>query len=244
MKNVFRFLLALLAFTVACKSDTVSSPPPTPAVGANYMNLADNQTLIVHCKGVETEYSQTGDIVVQNNFDNDGHIAFGPLIERNGYFVHPITAFNFQGEQIGGGIVGYVGQDANTVYGLNTHNTVLGTGIQKDVSSGASWSVVPGLRGNPTVTVQRHLDTYQANGITYQDVIALSCTYNDVSVNNSGPDSSTRSEKAKGTLYFAKGGGFIYGEVESYELIDSAVYLGTVYRYKHETVSGTIVRTN
>ena len=167
-------------------------------------------------------------------------------MQRDGYFVHPIYAFNFSGQPLEHGtVVGYVGQDANTVFGLNSHSGILGTGIQKDVSVGATWNVAPNdlSRHSAQIKVAQHLDSYVVNGTPYSDVIALSGVYTDLTSRVYGTtDTSYYRETASGTLYFAKGVGFISATFDSYELLDYEVDRGFYYHYNHKTVTGTVFK--
>ncbi len=134
--------------------------------------------------------------------------------------------------------MGYIGQDSNTVFGLNTVSPIVGVGIQKDVSAGASWSVAPVdlPRHSMQMSVLQHLDNYSANGSNFSDVIALRGIYTDVSMNANGTDTSYHKETAQGTLCIARGVGFIYANVDQYELLNYQSYAGSRYGYTHRIV--------
>ncbi|MEO6939526.1 MAG: hypothetical protein ABI444_05240, partial [Candidatus Kapaibacterium sp.] len=115
--------------------------------------------------------------------------------------------------------------------------------LPKEVSSGKNW--IGETRSFPRYNVQANSEGVRDNyvnsaGQSYLNVLTVHAYYIDTMINSY----YTHSETAEVRIYFAKGIGFVGGDIIKYDYTDYQMYNGAKYYFQHKTVTGTIGRNN
>jgi hypothetical protein len=227
---------------LGCHSST-GPQAPTVYSAQDYSPFVDNQVISARVVGNKTSFSQSGNLLGIDQFDQVTTALLGPHQVLDGKIVYPVFANDLNKQPFNGGYpVGYVGVDTSGIYAFNTINPNRGTLLQGRFSTADSWTFVPSLlpRRNAQLNLVQHFDNFldTVSGHAYTNVLKIHAIYADSSV---GPNSYVR-EIGEGYFFFAYGVGFIGMQILNFEHTSYEIAGPSYYHWQHYFVTASIWR--
>ena len=257
MKLSFAFLAFLLF--ASCSNNTTpgtnnNTNTGSGQFGADYLPLTDNTVLTGHATGSVSYIDTNGNITRTDQVDRDFTSSIGFVETRSGQSVHPVYAFDADGNSSNNGNpVAFAGTLDSEVFALNEFSNPSAATILPRVLPAVGQSWTPAAAALPIqcqATLAQHLANYtDKGGTSYNDVIDVHATYFDTAGVLLFGTYQEYSPKytASADFYFANGVGLVEADVHSYESFQYFYDYNTGKLDElgnHKKASGTVWRKN